>query len=200
MGPLFESGELTEPELVEDLSRLLVAKRVVHPALEQRERAQGGGGQLGGEWQSLKARDHTVSSEDRHEPRQPCCRERAGGQQWLEAQRSEVDDAAAVRALERLPGARQLRGLGDPFAEALIERGVGFLCAARVLGSHPTLFALSEDGRDLDHGRPLRVRLDRRAKHQSLVADLHCIGSREPRLAMKRVALVSEHQTVILRP
>ena len=40
--PLLEGGHLAEPQLVQDLARLLVAERIVDPALEQRQRAQRG--------------------------------------------------------------------------------------------------------------------------------------------------------------
>ena len=72
MGALAACGELTEAQLVQDLSGLLLVEVVSLVGLASGEYAQRRRGQLREVRERLVARDQAVATEQRHEPRQSC--------------------------------------------------------------------------------------------------------------------------------
>src|SRR6188768_3057581 len=101
MRTLTERCHLPVSHLVQDPARVLVAEVVDSSALAETELAQRRGRELRVERQCLQTREQTVASEHRHEPRQAGRREApATRAEWRESQRGEIDEAAAVGALE----------------------------------------------------------------------------------------------------
>ena len=123
MGSLTTRGELTEPQFVQDLAGLLLLEVVSCLRLTGREHTQGGRRQSGEVGQRLQARDQAVTTEQRHEPRQPRRREgRVLVQIRAHAKRTEIAEARAVGARERRVGGLQRRRFGQPRLELGIPR------------------------------------------------------------------------------
>ena len=95
---VLEGGHLAEAQLVRDLAGLRVAEGVVSAGLEQGQRPQRRGRQLGHERQRLEAGDQAVATEDGHEPGQARRGQRAEDDGRAEAQRRQIDQAALDRS------------------------------------------------------------------------------------------------------
>src|SRR6478735_6209146 len=101
MGSLTPRSELTEAQLVQDLSRLLLVEVITYLSLASGEPPQRGRRQPREVGQCLEARDQAVATEERHEPRQSgrgqC---RALGEVWVHTKRAEIAEAGPVGAHE----------------------------------------------------------------------------------------------------
>ena len=118
MRALFERRQLAVAHRVQDPAGILVAEVVQAHALPVPERTQRCRGELGREGKRLQASEDAVPAEHGHEPGEarrrktaPTCDERR------EAQRREIDEAAAVGRFQRLRVALQPRCLVDPALE-----------------------------------------------------------------------------------
>src|SRR5258707_15072473 len=102
---------------MEDLSRFFVAKWVVHVGLEESQRSQRRRGELGSKGDRLKARDDAVTSEERHEPGQTGRGQRSRRERRSIPKRGKIDEAPAVRVLERVPCRAELWRRVHPFLD-----------------------------------------------------------------------------------
>ena len=100
---LAEDGQLALADLVEDLPRLFVAELVDLVSLQLSEQMEGATREIRAYPEGLQGRDQGVSSEERHEPRQPGGRQHVGlvGERPFDPQRRKVDDRLVVDGLER---------------------------------------------------------------------------------------------------
>ena len=191
MRTLLERRHLAVPHLVQDAAGVLVAE-VVDPApLPLAERTQGGRRERRREGERLQAREDAVAAEHRHEPRQ------AGGREALpprhgrrEAKGREVDQASPVRRPQRIPVALDPRRFLDPLLEALAHVRPGPTRSAPVLRAPTCAREPREDGRDVEIGRPLAVRLDLDAKAQPVPSHPRGLGGRAVGSRVLRDALL----------
>ena len=170
MGPLLECGQLAVAHLVQDPAGVLVAEVVDPGPLPLPEHAKRRCRQLRGEGQSLQAGEDAVTTEHGHEPRQAGRGQAPSlGGERREAQRREVDKAAPVRGLERLPVALEAGRRGEPFFEVLPHARTRPFGAPLVLRFEPAA-RRSQDRRDhLQVRRPLTVRFDAYVEGQAVI-------------------------------
>ena len=198
--PLLEGGHLPVAHLVEDPARVLVAEVVDAAPLPVPERAQGRRRQLRRERQRLQAGEDAVAAEHGHEPRQAGGRQAPpSGDRRREAQGGEVDEAAPVRRLERLPVALESRRLREPALQ------VSAPCSAapaslRARTSAVVRPARSGCGDDVQVGRPAAVGLDARRGRSGRSCRSGRSRRGDRRLASERLALVAEQQPPSLDP
>ncbi len=201
MRPLFEGRHLAETELVQDLARLLVAERIVRLRLEKRKRAQRRRRELAAEGQGLEAGNEAVAPEERHEPGQARRGQRSRTERGAEPQRGQVDQAALIGLVERLPRRDQTRRrcdpgfhtLGELFAAQLafrdgrrcfrLRQAFGRLCGA-------------DDGHDVDRRAPARMRRKLHLEREAVLGHLAGLARQDPGLSMKSVAAVAENELV----
>ena len=121
--PLLERGHLAVAHLVQDPARVLVAEVVDARSLPLAERAQRRRRELGRERQRLQAREDAVAAEHRHEPGQARGGQAAAaGDERREAQRGEVDEAAAVGRASAAPS--RTRGAARPSSHGRGSRSI----------------------------------------------------------------------------
>src|SRR6266852_1236407 len=155
MRSFLEVRQLAEPDLVQDPSRELVAKRIDLRALIAGEHTKGRDREVWRERKRLVARYEAVSPEDGHEPgqsgrRHGLAREELGS----EAKCGEIDEAALVDVLERIPiGLQTGRGL-EPVGKAHADIGFRLLLAVAVLDRAGAV----NDGADRDARAPFGIR------------------------------------------
>ncbi len=193
MRPLLERCHLAVAHLVEDPARVLVAEVVDARPLPLAEGEQRRGRQLGRERERLQAREDAVPAEHGHEPRE------AGRGQALprrdrrrEAQSREVDQAPLVGRLQRVRVALDPRRGLQPAREVLLH--VLPPALAGELRPLVPLAVAEEGGDDVEPGRPLAVRLDRRREREAVLVDLRRSRGRDQRRPAVGVALVAEPQ------
>src|SRR5829696_3496255 len=139
MRPLLEGCHLPVAHLMQDPARVLVAEVVKPGALAQSQFSKCCRRQLRGERQCLQAGEDAVATEHRHEPRQARRREAATScRDRRETQRGEIDEAASVTPLKRLPLALEPWGFVQPAPEIL-----GHVCrrTGRLPGERSATFA-----------------------------------------------------------
>jgi hypothetical protein len=188
--------QLAEADLVEDLSGLSVPEVVELLCLPRREDLQRRSRKLGDEWQRLVARDEAVTSEDGHEPgkagsRKRCVREQLG----RKPQRREIDQAAFIDVLERVPVGVEARRRRDERVEAHTDVRARLLVAVSVLDRHCRPVG---DGLHEDTDVPVIVRRDRRRNREAALVDARRLRHPDPRLAHEVAAPVAEHERVAL--
>ena len=199
MRPLLEGGHLAEAQLVQDAARVLVAEVVAARPLPQSQGHQRRPRELRRERQRLEAGEDAVAAEHGHEPRQAGGRQVMAGQRdGREAQRREVDQAALVGPVQRVPVAGEPRRLVQPLLETALHVGARLLRVALVLGLGDAVAAGAAPGRHVQVGRPLCVRLHVGAERQPVVIDGTGCGGRHPGLAHVGLAAVAEHQPAVV--
>ena len=199
--PLFEGGHLAVAHLVGDAAGILVAEIVDPGSLPVSERTQRRGGELRRERERLEAREDAVAAEHGHEPRQTGGRKRLAPSRdgRREAQCREVDEAPPVRRLQRVQVAFEPGRLLEPGLQAALHVRPGPSLAARVL--RPDVRSARTGGRDhVEVGCPLTAGLDMSGEGQAVLVDLRRRAGRDRGRTLKRLALVSEHQPLLLDP
>ena len=194
MRPLPEAHQLAEPDLVQDLSWLLVPEVVERLALPGGQDAQGRLGQLGGEGKRLIGRDEAVAAEQGHEPRQAGRgNRRLGDDLGIEAQGREVHQAAPVDVPQLVPARLERRRLGHPFlqAEAHVRDGMGERAVPVLV---PDL-ALGL-GHDVHAGLPLPVGRDLDLERQPALLGLGLVGGDEG-LAHEVLSPIAQHEAAV---
>ena len=186
MRTFLERRELAEAELVQDLSRLGVAERVVGRRLEEREGRQRRLRELGHVGQRLVARDQAVPAEERHEPRES---RRGDGLSLaedggIEPESSQVDEAAPVRLLERAPGGHEVGRAREPLLQAGGALGLRLRLAVAVARTIDRLRVARHSRDDVQACAPAAVRLDLEAERHAVLVELGLAGVRaDPGLA-----------------
>src|SRR5205085_7197378 len=108
-------------DLVDDLARLRVDRRIVLRRLELRQDPERAARELGAEEERLVARDQRVSPEDGHEPRHAGRGELADPGAAPHAQRGEIGDRLEEGAAELVPVGTDLRDAQAPRREGLAD-------------------------------------------------------------------------------
>jgi hypothetical protein len=197
--PFLEGRHLAVAHLVQDPPGVFVAE-VVHPgALGLAERAESGRRQLRREGERLQAGEDAVAAEHGHEPGETGRRQApaAPDDRRREAQGRQVDEAATVGCLERVPVRFLRRGFVQPALQAPRHVRPGLLPSSLVL--RPASNAAGAGGGDhVDVRRPLTVRLDAGGERQAVLVELGRCRGRDRRLAPIRLALVAEEQAPVL--
>src|SRR6266446_621879 len=204
---LFERGELAEPQLVQNLPRLLVTEVVATRSLQRRKYVEGVCRELRDDVERLVTRDQAVPAGQGLEPGQPSRRNGTlGPLPRIETQRGEIDEAARVGQLQRLPVRLERRRN----AEQLGERRLGAeLGSRRDVRSRLVAWAVpgrlmsrrsAVDGRhDFDPGRPAAVWRDFRPERNPVRGDFGVIAMRpNPRFADIAAPLVTKHEHVVV--
>ena len=171
---------------MQDLPGLLVAERILHPPLKQREGAQGRRCQLRRERDGLKAGDQAVAPEDRHEPGEPRRRKRTGGDSGPEPQGRHVHQAAPVDLLHRFPRTDQPGGRAHPGVD------VGLGAHRHVTGGARRSLHVEGDG-------PGGARRQVNVKAQTVLGNLGLLAGRDVRFADEALAFVSQRQPIVRR-
>src|SRR5262245_31906655 len=187
---LLEGGQLAVTQLVQDPAGILVPEIVEPRPLPLAEREQRGARQLGRERQGLEAREDAVAAEHRHEPGQTRGRQApASRDRRREPQRGQVDEAAAVRPLQRLPVALDPRRAREPTVEVRLHR-----LPAPTLRLNLHLTEPRHLGYDVEVGRPLAVPRDFQVECQPVRIHLGPLAARDQGRALVRSALVAKPQ------
>ena len=155
MRPFLERGHLAVPHLVQDASGVFVAEVVEAAALAGAELVQRGRREFGCEGQRLETREDAVAAEHRHEPRQTRGRQAPSARgDRREPERREVDEALAVRRLQRFPVAFEARRVVEPLLEVSFHVRARLALAAPVLGLAAPIAPADDRGHDhssIDH-------------------------------------------------
>jgi hypothetical protein len=202
-----ERCELAEPQLVQNLARLLVTEVVATRSLQRCKDVEGVRRELRNDVDRLVTRDQAVSAEQRLEPRQSGRRNGGlGSITRIEAERGEINEAARVGQLQRIPVGLELRRNAEQLGERRLgaELGPRRDMRSRLVAGAVTGLLVSRrsavDGRDdFDPGRPAAVWRDLRPESNSVRGDFGVVTVRpNPCFADVAAALVPDNEHVVV--
>ena len=199
MRTLLERRQLAVAHLVEDPAGVLVPEVIDAASLPVAESLQRARGELGREREGLEAREDAVAAEHGHEPRKS--RGRQGPVPSDDGrgkpQSGQIDEAAAVRCLERVPVTLEPRGVVDPPLEAPLHVWSGLPLAPLVL--RPGVGAAGAGGRDhVEVGGPRSLGLDLDLEGQALLVQLDGSGRGDGGHPFERLPAVPEHEAFLV--
>src|SRR5829696_7115104 len=192
MRTLFKGGHFPVAHFVEDSTWIFVAKIVYAASLPLAKHAQCGFCQLRRERNRLQAREDAVAAEHGHEPWKTGRGKAAPTRdRRREAQRGEVDEAAPIRHLQRVPVAFETWRILEPALEAPLHVGSSPPLPPLVLG--PDVRSARAGCRDdVEIGRPRSVWLDVNVEGQAFPVQLGRCRRGNCRLALVRPSFVTE--------
>lgn len=185
-------------QLVQDLARLGIAKRIILDRLQCRQRPQGGGRQVRLERQGHVCREQAVAAEQRHEPRQARRWQRpVKPGQRAEAERGQIEQALPVGVDDRVVIGLQRRGIGHPPGEC--HRHLRLERAEPAVADPWSRLDLTDAAGHVDAGLPPLARPESDLEHGPVRRDVTCGGEDQPGRSSLTVALHPQQHTARFR-